>query len=222
MSFSVVTADQRSDAWRKARLGRVTSSCAADVFAKGRKPGDESVARRDLKLRLALERITGQPQEDGFVSAEMRRGTEKEAPALKAYESLTGEIARPVGFCAHDALMVGASPDGVIGKWEGLVELKAPKSATHLTYLRSQAVPKDYMAQIAHQMFVTGAQWVDWVSFDDRLPAALRVVHVRIERSSVDFAAYELAIRLFLNEVEREVEAIQELAERAAPALVTA
>lgn len=198
---------QRSDQWHALRCGRFTASQAAAMLSQG-KGNAESVGRRDLRLQIVCERLTGQSQDDAFVSPAMQRGTEKEADAFAAYEALTGNVATSVGFVSHDTLLAGCSPDGVIGVFEGLLELKCPKTATHLYYLRSKTVPKDYLAQIHHALWITGAQWCDFVSFDDRLPAHLQVVHLRVPRVEVDITAYQLAARLFLSEVDAEVAAL--------------
>lgn len=119
------------------------------------------------------------------------------------------------GFLAHDELMAGCSPDGLIGDKGGL-ELKCPKSATHLGYLRSGKVPGQYIAQITQSLLVTGRDWWDFASFDDRFPEALQLFCVRVNRADVDLKAYELAARLFLNEVQAEVDAVAEMARKAA------
>lgn len=210
----VVTTDQRTPEWYAARVGKLTASRACDMLATIK--NGEAAARRDLRTQLVVERLTGEPQEDGYVSKEMQRGVDMESDAFAAYEAVTGELARPVGFLAHDTLAAGCSPDGEIDGFRGTLELKCPKSATHLKYLRSRKVPSDYLAQITHALWITGAEWCDFVSFDDRFPAALRLFRVRVERSSVDLVAYELAVVLFLAEVDREYEEVAQLAEAAA------
>ncbi len=208
--FRVVTTDQRTDAWRQARVGMLTGSVAGDMLAKI-KTG-EAAARRDLRLRLVCERLTGQSQEDAFVSKDMQRGIDKEAEAFAAYEALTSEIARPVGFLAHPDLRAGCSPDGQIGQFRGILELKCPKSATHLRYLRARAVPADYLPQVQHNLWITGAAWCDFVSYDDRFPSALRLCVFRVERDDAAMKAYELLVRMFLAEVDKEFEAVSALA----------
>jgi hypothetical protein len=212
--FTIVTTDQRSPDWYAARVGKLTASRAGDMVA-AIKTG-EAAARRDLRLQIVCERLTGQSQDDGFVNKEMQRGIDREADARAAYEAATGLLVRPVGFIAHPELATGASPDGEIGNFTGLVELKCPKSATHLSYLRSRTVPKDYLAQIIHQIWLSNAQWCDFCSFDDRFPPALQLFITRVTRDSVDLKAYELLVRLFLAEVDRDVEAVGQLAREAA------
>lgn len=206
----ILTTTQLTDEWRMARVGMFSASRAADMLATTQK-GGEAAARRDLRLQLALERITGQPQGDDFQNAAMLRGVEKEPAAFDAYEALTGQMAHKVGFVAHDTLMMGASPDGIIGDWEGLLEIKAPKSATHLSYLKEKAIPKEYIAQITHALFVTGAKWASFVSFDDRMPGRLQMFHVRIARDEAVVQAYADKAIAFLKEVDVEVQSIKEL-----------
>jgi hypothetical protein len=176
----------------------------------------EAAARRDLRTRLVLERLTGLSQENGYVNADMQRGTDKEPDAFAAYEALTGNLASPCGFFMHDTLRAGCSPDGIIGALDGLLELKCPKSATHLGYLRSKTVPRDYLYQIQHALWITGARWADFVSFDDRFPPPLQVFHVRVTRNETDVHGYELLARAFLTDVDREFEEVQAMAGAAA------
>lgn len=211
----ILTTDQRTDEWRQARVGMLTASCAADMMATI-KTG-EAAARRDLRLRLVVERLTGQSQEDGYVNAAMQRGIDKECDALAAYEALTGNLVSPVGFLAHDTLPTGCSPDGQIDNFTGLLELKCPKSATHLSYLRTPGrVPKEYLHQIVHALWITGAQWCDFLSFDDRFPLPLQTFYVRVPRNETDLTAYEIMVRSFLAEVERECKEVDTLAGAAA------
>lgn len=200
---------QRSPEWYALRLGKLTASRAADMMATI-KTG-EAAARRDLRMQLVCERLTGQSQEDTYINAAMQRGIDKESDAFAAYEALTGRLANPVGFVTHDTIAAGCSPDGEVNGYEGVLELKCPKSSTHLSYLRSRTVPKEYLYQIVHSLWITGAQWCDFVSFDDRFPAALQVLCIRVPRDEAQIASYEIMVRAFLSEVEKEVEAVAQL-----------
>lgn len=201
--MKILCTDQRVPEWYAARVGKLTGSVAGDMLARI-KTG-EAAARRDLRTRLVCERLTGQSQEDNFVSPAMLHGIEMEAAAFAAYESATGHMVNRVGFLAHDELPAGCSPDGEIGGYVGIVELKCPKSATHLKYLRAGTVPSDYMPQITHNLWITGAQWCDFASFDDRFPPALHLFRVRVERNQAEIDAYELMVRAFLKEIDLEL-----------------
>lgn len=207
----VHTCDQRSPEWFALRAGRLTGSFAADMLATLKVKKGEAACRRDLRVRLALERITGRPISGDYVSAAMQRGTDKEPTARSAYEVTTGNIVRQTGFVAHDSLMVGFSPDGDVDDFGGLVEIKCPNSTTHLDTWRAGTVPPEHLPQVQHALWISGAQWCDFVSFDDRLPSDLALFVVRVQRADVDLAGYELGVRLFLSEVDTEKAAIEAL-----------
>jgi YqaJ-like viral recombinase domain len=200
--FTVIDVPQRSEAWFAVRLGRVTGSCAAAMLATIK--SGEAAARRDLRTRLVLERLLKRSPELPYQNAEMRWGIEHEHEACAAYEAATGELVTHVGFLAHPNLLAGCSPDGIIGDYEGLLEVKCPKSTTHLQYLRATTVPPEYVPQLQHNLWITGAQWADLVSYDPRFPKPLRLFVRRWTLSEVQRRAYELAVRLFLKEVETE------------------
>ena len=207
--FTVIDAEQRSDRWFAARLGRLTGSRAADMLATIK--SGEAAARRDLRIQLVCERLTQTLQEDAFVNAAMQRGIDCEPLAFSAYESLTGNVAHRTGFLAHDTLAIGCSLDGHVGDFAGILEVKCPKSATHLGYLRGGKVPAAYIPQITHNLWVTGAAWADFLSFDDRFPVELQTFLVRHERNEQEIASYALAATLFLSEVAAEVDAVKGL-----------
>ncbi len=205
--FAVLDVEQRSIEWRAARSGRLCASDARDMLATIK--SGEAAARRDLRVRLTVERLTGNPQDDLFINDAMQWGIDHEADALAAYEAQTGLLASSVGFLAHTELPAGGSPDGVIGDFDGLVELKCPKSATHYGYLRGNGKPPaEHVAQLTHLLWLTGCPWIDFLSFDPRFPADMQTFYVRVNRADVDIAAYDTAVRAFLSEVDREVAAM--------------
>lgn len=205
--FTVINAEQRSPEWLQARAGRLTASRARDMLASIK--SGEAAARRDLRVQLVVERLTGQPQEDFYVNADMQRGIDLEPAAFAAYESLTGALPTQCGFLAHDTHLIGCSPDGVLDDFRGLLELKVPRSATHLGYLRAGAVPPEHLPQLLHALWVTGADYIDFLSFDPRFPPDLQTFYTRVERDEAQIAAYEAKALAFLAEVEREVAAIR-------------
>jgi putative phage-type endonuclease len=208
MNFIIHDAEQRSPEWFHARAGRLTGSRAADMLATIK--SGEAAARRDYRMQLVCERLTGQPQEDGFINAAMQRGIDLEPAAFAAYEALTGSVAVRTGFLAHASHLAGCSLDGHVDGFTGIVEIKCPKSATHLKYWRGKSeAPSDYLPQITHNLWITGAQWCDFLSYDDRFPAELQTFLVRVKASDLDITAYEAAALRFLAEVETDVNAIR-------------
>lgn len=204
---------QRSPEWHALRCGVLTGTCIADMTATVKTAGKEAAARRDLRVRLAVEALTGVSQESTFENEEMRRGREKEADARTAYVVHTGRFVDEVGFITHDSLKAGCSPDGVLGNFDGMLEIKCPKTATHVEYLRAGTVPSAYLGQLTHALWLTGARFIDFCSFDDRLPPELQLFVVRLPRDEAAIAAHELLVRQFLDEVKREYDALLALAE---------
>jgi hypothetical protein len=207
----VLSTDQRTPEWYAARLGRLTGSRAGDMMTTI-KTG-ESAARRNLRVQLVLERLTHVSQENGYVSKDMQYGLDRESDARAAYEGETGRLTSKVGFLAHDTLEAGCSVDGEIEGFTGILELKCRKSANHLHMLKTHKVPQDALWQVTHNLWITGAAWADYVSFDDRFPDPLRLVLARVHRADLDLGGYETAVKGFLAEIDQEIAAVQGLLE---------
>jgi YqaJ-like viral recombinase domain len=189
---------QGSEEWFQARCGRCTASRFADVLATIRS-GGEAASRRNYKAQIVCERLTGVPV-PSFESAEMRFGTEQEPYARIAYEARTGHTVLQCGFLPHAEILSGASPDGLIG-FHGGVEIKCPNTATHIdTLLRGMA--PEHQAQVQGNLWITGRQWWDFVSYDSRMPERFQLYIRRVERDDKYIEALEIQVRRFLAEVE--------------------
>lgn len=160
---------QGTPEWREARAGKATGSMADCIVAKI-KTG-EAAARRDYRVQVVTERLTCAPAEDGFVSKDMLWGTEHEPYARMAFEAETGELVQEAGFAYLPDVAAGCSVDGFVG--DGIFEAKCPKSATHIKYLMADKLPAEYVPQVTHNLWVTGAAFADFVSFDPRMPEDL-------------------------------------------------
>ncbi len=205
--MKVIKCEQRSSEWLNARLGMLTASSLGDAFATTK--SGYSTSRRNLKLRIVLERLTGKSQESGYTNAAMERGILLEPEARAAYEVESGLLVDEVGFIVHDELLTGASPDGLIGE-DGGIEFKCPGAAAHLDYLKGE-IPNDYRLQIAHCLWLTGRAWWDFASFSTDFPDPLQLKVTRIWAKDVNMQAHELAVRLFLGEVESELRDIESM-----------
>lgn len=205
-AFTIIDAPQRSADWYAARLGRLTGSCAGDMLATIK--SGEAAARRNLRLRLVLERLTGRSQESDYVSPAMQAGIEREADALAAYEALTGELVRSTGFLAHTDHMAGCSLDGHLGDFAKLVSVKCRQPAAHFEHLRAGKIPADAFAQIRHELWITGAAEHDYFSWNPDFPPDLQARVVTVTRSQAEIPEYEAKALAFLEEVNREVEAV--------------
>ena len=204
------TDTQRSEDWYAARLGKATASRFRDAIA-ALKSGAPAQAQRDYLTELVVERLTQQPIQR-FQNAAMTWGTEQEPAARAAYERVTGRIVEETGFVAHDTLMAGCSPDGLVD-WDGLIEIKCPfNTANHIETLLN-GMPADHIPQVQGQMWITGREWCDFVSYDPRMPEALQLRVQRIQRDEAFIADLERRVTSFLAEVGSQVEALRRLAE---------
>lgn len=197
---------QGSDEWLAIRCGKVTASRVADVVARTKTGWGAS--RANYMAELLTERLTGQPAER-YMNAAMSWGQDNEGAAREAYEWHSAMEVQQVGFVHHPTILnSGASPDGLVGK-EGLVELKAPNTATHLETLLGQTVPDKYVKQMQWQMACTERAFCDFVSFDPRLPDAMRLFVQRIERDDAMIAALEKDVAIFLKELDEKIDALR-------------
>lgn len=199
--------EQGSPEWLAARVGRVTASRIADVMAKGK--GGEAQTRLNYKWQLVAEVMTGQSQEDRFFSQAMAWGVEQEPFARAAYEIQTGGLVENVGLVAHPSIpRCAASPDGLVGL-DGLLEIKCPKTPTHLEYMEKGAIPGHYQLQMLWQMACTGRQWVDFATFDPRLPEELQLFVMRFPRDQARIDAIEAEVQKIWNEIDEIIETLR-------------
>jgi putative phage-type endonuclease len=200
--------EQGTPEWFAQRLGKVTASRVADIIAKT-KTG-VAASRGNYLAQLVAERLTGQAA-DSFKSGAMQHGTETEPMARMAYETETGQMVTEVAMIQHPKIeMAGASPDGLIGE-DGLVEIKCPNTSTHIATLMADKAPSGYMAQMQWQMACTGRAWVDFVSFDPRMPEDMQLFIKRVPRDEKLIAEYEAEVIKFLAEVQETVDKLIEL-----------
>jgi predicted phage-related endonuclease len=210
--FITVTTDQRTDEWFAARAGCLTGSRASDMLATIK--SGEAAARRNLRTQLVLERLVGAQNlsDAAFNTPAMQQGTDREPEAVKLYAERTGQEVLATGFLRHRELAAGGSPDGYVGDFDGVIEVKCPTPAIHLVNLRSGTVPTAYGFQVLHNLWITGARWADFISYNPNFPENLRLKIVRVPRNEAAIASYEKQAREFLAEVDTEYETLRRMA----------
>ncbi len=210
-----VPVEQGTDAWRLARSGCVTASRLSDVLAKIK--SGEAAGRANYRAQLVAERLTGLPSDDIFESAAMRRGTECEPAARRAYEAAKDVLVDKVGFVAHPTIKgAGGSPDGLVGEDAG-VEIKCPNTATHIDTMIRDEVPAKYVPQMQWLMACTGRKTWDFVSYDDRLPDDLALFIKALPRDDSFIQAAEREVERFLAEVDETVTKLRARMKSAVP-----
>lgn len=200
--LNIISEGQHTEEWFAARIGCLTASRIADAIAKRKKGDDELQCRADLRLALAVERVTNKPSET-YVSPWMERGTELEPLARAAYELRQGVEVEQVGFVLHPSInWSGASPDGLVGR-DGMAQFKVPKSTTHAEYLLGECVPEIYIPQMMWEMACCpGREWSEFASYCPDFPEPLDLCIYRLRRDNQVIAVMEATAEVFLKEVE--------------------
>lgn len=209
---------QGSDEWFAARRGKVTASRVKDVMATGR-GGAPSATRRNYMMELLCERLTGETA-PSFSTPAIRRGIELEPVARGMYEMGSPHSVQEVGLIGHPRInMFGASPDGVVlfAGGKGGLEIKCPNTAQHVAVILSGKHDPQYEWQMLAQMSCAELEWVDFVSYDDRLPAQLQLVCHRFERDDRRITEMEREIIAFLEELDELEEKMRERMSEAVP-----
>ena len=188
--------EQGTEEWKLARLGKVTASRVSAARAK-----KGTATRADYIADIITERLTGSPIES-YTNAYMEWGTANEPLARAAYEIKTGIWVEQVAIVNHPTIKsFAASPDGLV--WtDGLLEIKCPKTSTHLNWMMKGEPPTEHKHQMLAQLACTGREWVDFVSFDPRLPEHLQLFIVRFQPDPKDIEDLEKDVMTFLEEVD--------------------
>lgn len=127
----------------------------------------------------ATEIINKQAKETP-VTKVMQRGLDLEPEALEYYEKATGRRMETCGLYKINSY-TGGTPDGIYGKRKivGIAEIKCLNADNHgeifgFSDINSIAVEQlrnydeSFYAQSQMNMYVTGAKWCDFISYDNR------------------------------------------------------
>lgn len=196
MTPNIIYCEQGTPEWFAARLGRVTSSHFSDVLCKGS-------GRKTYMMKVLAERMTGERMEN-FSAKWMEEGSEVEPQARGYYAELNHVPVEQVGFIqlGDD---IGSSPDGLVGL-DGMIEIKCPFPSTHLGWILKGTLPSEHRCQVQGELWVSGRQWNDFISFDPRVRSR-PYWSIRIERD-------EKYIKELAKEVNQFIEELHILADK--------
>jgi predicted phage-related endonuclease len=189
--------EQGSEAWFLTRCGCVTASEFKSVMSKGRGTAP-SKTRRTYMLKLAGEIITGTFQET-YKSADMERGNAMEPEARDLYAMTKGIEVEEVGFIKI-ADQIGYSPDGLVGD-DGLLEIKTRKPELQIALLFDGEIPSEHIKQLQGGLYVSGRQWIDFVSYWPGLPIFIK----RVYRDETLIGEISMAVMTFIAELDQVV-----------------
>jgi len=161
MSYQVLNCEQGSDEWKRARAGVITASMFKVARARlksGPNKGDFTEAGFNYAFRLAIERISGEPLDEGFETWQMRRGHELEPRARQEHEVSAGVIVERAGFVFSEDFAFGASADGFFeeqAKRKGC-EYKCLVSPEGLRNVLIEGDISEFTDQVQGGMWLTG------------------------------------------------------------------
>lgn len=196
MTVQIITCDQGTDEWRKARAGIPTASEFSTILAKG-----EGKTRRTYMLKLAGEILTGEPMES-FSNAHMERGKIMEDEARDLYIFTQGVDPIRIGFIRNGDK--GCSPDSLIGE-DGGLEIKTALPHIQIERLLKDDLPPEHKAQVQGSIWVSDRDWWDFISYWPNLP----MLRKRVTRDNGYIANLAGEVARFNDELAKTVEQIR-------------
>lgn len=126
----------------------------------GEKVGDYSDAAKTYAFRLAVERISKKPLDEGFQTWAMKRGQELEEECRIRHENDIEIFVETAGFVTTDDSLFGCSADSLIDE-EGGGEYKCFISPDKLRSILIDDDWGDIMDQVQGCLWITGRKWWD-------------------------------------------------------------
>jgi YqaJ-like recombinase protein len=169
--------EPHTDEWYATRLGKVTSS-KSDLIFKGGRGKDEYFGTGALTYIniLIAERLTGESKEASGRPIDW--GLSNEHDARLMYSMVTNQKVTESKYYNHDGIysqIFGGTNDGEVDD-EGIIEIKCPyASENHIAICQMNTVEElkkfdnGYYCQSQGNMFLTGAKWCDFISYDPRV-----------------------------------------------------
>ncbi len=167
--------EQGSDEWHLIRHAKVGGSSSSQLHVKS-----------DTLLEQLLAELAEPFQvPDNYVSFDMQRGKDLEPFAVAEVAKYTGLSFMSVGWLQSDECeLIGASPDAITEDLTEIVETKCPNAKTHISYLRADILPIDYVDQVAHYFAIHPE--LQKVHFASYRPECIKPLFVKtITRDSV-------------------------------------
>ena len=172
------------------------------------KNGAPSSKALGYAAQVAMEIVCGVSCDDTFVNFAMRRGTELEPLARRAYEVRSGNIVQRSGIALTDDRRFGYSTDGFVDE-DGAIEIKCPLSPLVVVSMWRDGDLSDYMHQIQMGLWLTGRRWVDFCMFDPRLAPSGKDLYLRrVQRDEQFIENMEMKLLAFSRIVDDNVAAL--------------
>jgi len=194
--------EQYSEAYESLRRGLPTASNFHRIITPEGKPSKQWEA---YAYHLIAERVLQRPV-NTYTSPYMEHALELEPEAAAWYEFDTGRKTELIGFVTNDAGTIGCSPDRLVGK-DRLLQIKCPQPQTQIEHLLTGKLDKKHKPQLQGELYVSGREVVDIVSWHAELPR----VTIPVERDIEFIACLEAELEEFNEYLEKAMAKIAEV-----------
>jgi hypothetical protein len=169
MTLTTYDVEQGSDEWLALRTGIITASEMHLILTPTLKPANNDKTRQHV-WEIAAQRINAYT-EPSYIGDAMLRGHADEIIARDLYSEYI-EPVQEVGFYIRDigGVHVGYSPDGAFALSNGGIEIKSRVQKYQLETIVTNQVPIEHRLQLQAGLFVTGWDYIDYVSFSGGMP----------------------------------------------------
>lgn len=183
---------------------------------KGLPVGDFTTAAENYAMNIAMERISGEPQEENFSTWQMERGQRMEEEARLAYESKAGAMIETSGFITTDDGKFGASSDGIESATNSGIEIKCLLSGTRIKSVIIENDISEFLDQVHGNIWIGEMDYLDFVLYVPALKKAGRdTTIIRVERDQDYIDALERDLLEFEALVQTYEKALRGEAEEA-------
>ena len=185
---TIFNVPQKSEEWYKLREKYpFTASHAQAIGNQGK--GLETLVTEILAKKYSIQDI-----EKRYTNEDLERGIELEPLARSIYELRTEQKVEEIGFVIDEEIpkVGGASPDGVIGDFEGLVEIKSFNNEKHFELICQYKetgkfeVESKYQWQMQQQMLITGSPWCDYVVFNPNYKESILIQRIERDEEKIE------------------------------------
>lgn len=174
--MKIVDLIQGSPEWLEYRSDRIMATDASVIL--GVNPFMDAFTLWEQKLGFA----DPSPENDS-----MRRGRLLEEEARQLFIKLTGIEMKPVVCESSERPWQAASLDGLSTCRKYILEIKSPKEDTHRFACIEGGVPVYYIAQMQHQLCVTGAEKAYYFSYRPEADQTYAIVEVFPDQEKIEY-----------------------------------
>ena len=176
--------DQRTDEWRREKLGKFSGSDFHIMLGN-------SQAKKDFLWEKFAEIKYQDSDREDYQSMYMERGTLLEPEARRVYSALVEKPVDEVGLVEDDGEFDGwavCSPDGLVDQ-EGIIEIKCLSGKYHEQYTNTDSekfeyIKPEYKTQVQYNLFITDRKWCDFVYYHPR--AGIHVIHIERDEEYIE------------------------------------